>query len=480
MAGLFERITQGRRGGGSSGTPTTGAFQEFGVGGTIAYGGQIATGDRNPKARGPQRWQNAQDILVNTSIVAAGVRYYLNLAARPLWKLEPPSDKPEAKQAAEFAESLLHSTDTSWTRIVRRNAVFKFHGFGLHEWVAKRRDDGRIGFRSIEPRPPHTIERWDMDPHNSVLGVYQRNPGNGQPIYLPRPKLVYLVDDALTDSPEGLGWSRHLISPSDRMKKYLNLEAIGFERDLAGTPVGRAPYAAIKAAVAGGTLTEEQGKELTRGIEEFVRTKSRQPDTGLMLDSQPFIGKSDQGGNTPSSTMQYGIELLTGEPGTTAELGAAIGRTTWDMALIIGVERLLVGREGAGSLALSEDTSVNLYLNINSTLGDMAESYDRDLIGPAWALNGLDPALRPTLKVEDVSFKDVAKLAKVLADMSAAGAVLAPDDPAINEVRDLAGLPHQPDMTPERMGMLFPPPPSNTPAPGDNPDPDPTDPGNEQ
>jgi hypothetical protein len=475
MAGLFDRaITAISSARGLSSAPR-GAFSEFGVGGTIAYGGQIANGDRNPNARGPRRWQTAQETLVNISVVAAGVRYYLNLTARPKWKLVPPDDSPAAKDAAEFAESLLHSTDTSWTRIVRRNALFKFHGFGMHEWVAKRRDDGKIGFRSIEPRPPHTIEKWDMDGHNSVLGVWQRNPGNGSPIYLPREKLIYLVDDSLTDSPEGMGWSRHLIEPADRLRKYLKLEKIGYERDLQGTPIGRAPYAAIRAAVAAGTITEAAGKELTQGIEDFVRTKSKEPDTGLMVDSQPFVGKSEQGA-TISTALQYGIDLLTGEAGSIDKLGTAIGRTTWDMALIMGVERLLVGREGAGSLALSTDTSQNLFLNINSTLGDMAESYDRDLIGPAWALNGFDPKLRPTLQVEDAAFKDVEALGKLLADMASAGAILAPDDPAINDIRALAGLPDQPEMTPERMGMLMPPPPSSKPL--DNPDPDPTDPGN--
>lgn len=477
MAGLLERIFPGRTSAPGSRPPAK-ATAELGVGGTVSYGGQITTGDRNPNTRGPKRWETAQDILVNTSIVAAGVRFYLNLVSRPTWKLDPVDDTPPAREAAEFAESLLHSADTSWTRIVRRNALFKFHGFGFHEWVAKMRDDGAIGFRSIEPRPPHTIVGWDLDEHNSVLGVKQRNPKTGQEIYLPREKLVYLVDDALTDSPEGMGWYRHLVEPRDRMNRYLQLEKMGFQRDLAGTPIGRVPYAAIRAAIKAGDLTEEQGASLTKGIEDFVRLKAKDPDTALLIDSQPFISIGQNGEKTISPALQYGIELLTGTATSVEELGTAIGRTTWDMALIMGIERLLVGREGAGSLALSEDTSMNLFLGVNSTTADMAECYDRDLIGPAWALNGRDPKLRPTLKVEDASFKDVEKLARMLADMATAGAILAPDDPAINDMRSLAGLPDQPEMTPERMAMFMPQ--TQETKPSDNPDPDPTDPGNKK
>lgn len=447
--------------------PSASPFTEVGVGGSAIYGGRVSSDDRNTAMVGGNRWRTAQDILTNISIVAAGLRYSQNLTARPSWRLEPADDSPAAEEAAEFMDSVIHGTDTSWSRLIRRESIYRYHGFGLHEWTAKRRDDGKIGIASIRVRPPHTIIGWDLDEHSDVLAVKQRAPQSGREITIPRSKLIYFVDDALSDSPEGMGWMRQLVEPRDRMKKFLDLEKIGFERDLSGTPVGRAPLAAIKAAVDAGQITEAQGKSLVNGIEQFVRNKSKQPDTGLILDSQPFVGKAADGAQQISSLAQWGVELLTGDPGSMEELGAAINRTTWDMALIMGVERLLVGREGAGSLALSEDTSTNLYLGINSTLGDMAEALDRDLIGPVWALNGLPPETRPTLRVEDASFKDVAKLAKMLADMASAGAILAPDDPAINELRQLAGLSDQPEMTPERMSIMMPAPPVTNP---DNPD----------
>jgi hypothetical protein len=120
----------------------------------------------------------------------------------------------------------------------------------------------------------------------------------------------------------------------------------------------------------------------------------------------------------------------------------------------MGVESMLTGRDGGGSLALQTSKSQGLWLNVNSTLADMAEAHDRDTVGVICALNGIPDGLRPTLEVEDASFKDVEAVAKVLAEMATAGAVLAPDDPAIDDVRDLCGISRQPEMTPERMGML--------------------------
>lgn len=435
-------------------------FSELGVGGSVSYGGYVQSDDIKPNMQGPLRWRKAQEILADVSIVAASVRYYMNLLSRPAWKCEPPSDKAEAKAAAEFMESVLHGTDTSWSRIVRRSGPYRFHGFGFHEWTAMRRPDGRIGLAAIEPRPQSTIQRWDRDDHGSVLGVFQRNPQTGREIYLPREKLVYLVDDMLTDNPMGLGWYRHLIDPAAHLNRLLKLELIGFERDLSGIPVGRAPIAAINKLIGtqkpdGSIFSAADAEEMIKGIRDFLQLKAKQPDTSLLIDSQPFTSKTDQGGKQVSAVAQWGIELLTASAKTSIEaLGNSIRRVTFDMALIMGTQGVLVGREGEGSRALSEDVSRNLYLNINATLGDMAEAYDRDLVGMTWALNGLPDELRPTLRVEDAAFKDAAKIAASLRDMATAGAVLDPADPVINEVRDLLGVSHAPELSDEELGIL--------------------------
>lgn len=459
-------------------------FTESGVGGSVVTGGYLVQnpGDQKPGNFGSMRWRKAHEALADISMIAASLRYFNNLTARPAWKCDPPSDKPEAKAAAEFMDSVIQGTDTSWSRTVRRSAIYRFHGFGIHEWTAMKRPDGKIGMASIEPRPPNTIQRWDRDDNGSVIGVWQRNPQTGREVYLPREKIVYLVDDMLSDSPEGLGWYRHMIDPIVQLKRFLKLEALGFERDLSGIPIGRAPISSINALIGkhkvpdgnGGErlFTEADAEDMIRGIKDFVTLKVRQPDTGLLLDSQPFTGTTADG-KTVSTALQWGVDLLTGKAESIEALANAVRRINFDMALIMGTESLLVGREGAGSLALSADKSRALALNINSTLGDMAEAYDRDIVGTTWALNGLPEELRPHLRVEDASFKDVEQIGRVLRDMSTAGAILSPDDPAINEVRDLIGLSHQPDLSLEEWGMVRGDPNPENDLPPDDPNADP-------
>ena len=55
-------------------------------------------------------------------------------------------------------------------------------------------------------------------------------------------------------------------------------------------------------------------------------------------------------------------------------------------------------------------------------------------------LNGWDEELRPKLKPSKIQHRTVEEITAALRDLAAAGAVLAPDDPAINEIRRLLGL----------------------------------------
>jgi len=449
-------------------------FSEMGTGGTALYGGHIASIEKSAKWVGAQKYVTASEIATNISIVAAGVHYFLNLVAHPKWTVKPAKPKSgdkkpklgiakpggsrptdvsgQAQKMADFVQECMENTDTPWQRIVRRSGMYRFHGFGLQEWIARKRDDGQIEFKDIEPRPQFSIERWAVDEEGTIEGVAQRSPQNFELLLIPRKKLVYLVDDTLSDSPEGMGLFRHLAEPYERLKRYLELEAKGFERDLRGTPIGRAPYAALRKAVADGELTEGKAKELVEGMEAFVRAQVKMSDTSLMLDSVPYENASAEGMKFVA-TPQWGIELLQGGAAGLAELNTAVDRIQREMARILGVEQLMLGDTG-GNRALAVDKSRNLYLIANSVLSNIAMQYNKDLIEPLWLLNAFDEDLKPTFQVEDVAFKDVSEVVTALQGMAQAGAVLSPDDPVIDDVRDLLGISKSVKPTPEQMGVV--------------------------
>ena len=425
------------------------AFKEKGKMGVAVWGGYIDSGETNQKVTGSTRYRTAADTLANISVVAASVRYFLNLLANPQWRVMPADDTQRAKDAAEFVESVMDQVESSWTRIVRRSGMYRYHGFGFQEWTAMKRPDGRIGIKDIEVRAQHTIEKWDVTDNGTVKGVWQRSPQDGTEVYLPRNKLIYLRDDTLTDSPEGMGWFRHLVEPSERLKEYLTLEKVGFERDLAGVPVGRAPITALNRAVMAGTLSKADADTMLEGLKNFVRMEVKKQNTGIVLDSQPFENQSSDGVQA-ASVAQWGVDLLTSDAGNIAQLNDAIHRISVEMARVIGTEILFIGSDGKGSMALSKDKSNNLFLNVNGTLDEMTEMFTRDLIRPLWALNGFDEEVMPRFTHEDIAVRDAEQISITLRNMAGAGAVLGPDDPAINDLRDMLGisraLPFEEDM----------------------------------
>lgn len=408
-----------------------------GVLGTQVYGGYVVTNEKSALLTGAQKYITYQEMLVNTSIVAAGVRYFLNLITKSSWKVEPADDTDEAKRYAELMEEIMYDMITPWHRIVKKGVSYKFYGFGIQEWIAKKRDDGSIGMLDIEARPQKTIEQWDLEDWGGVRGVIQVSPQNSERLYLPRSKVIYIVDDSLSDSPEGLGLLRHLVAPVKRLQRYEELEGFGYETDLRGIPVGRAPFAELQQLVEEGQLTKDQKTAIEAPMKSFIENHIKGPKLGLLLDSRTYQSTNDA--STPSNVRWWDVDLLKCDSDNLQQVSGAISRVNGEIARILGVEGLLLG-QGKGSQALSRDKSDNFYMVVDSALTELADSYSHDFISTVWKLNGYPQELKPWFKTDSIQLRDVEKITNALESMARAGAVLAPDDPANEEVRDLLGL----------------------------------------
>lgn len=418
-----------------------------GTGGTAIVGGYIQPVDSDAALTGPQRYKTFSEILANVAIVAAGARYYLNLGAKPSWKAEPADDSPKAREIAELVDAIFEDMTTPWHRVVRRALMYRFYGFSIQEWTAKLRKDGVIGLLDVEPRPQKTIERWDVDESGTVHGLTQVNPNNFEEVYLPRGKLLYIVDDSLDDSPEGLGLFRHLADPSRRLKRLQKLEVIGYETDLRGIPVARAPLDEMKAAVTNGNLTAEEKTELEQPLRDLITNHIRTEDLAILLDSVTYQTIDDKG--TPSSIPKWSFELLKGGSTGLGDVAGAIDRIIRELAWVLGVEHLLLGADSRGSHALARDKSHNFGLIVDSSLVDVRETVDADLIRPLATMNGWPEELIPKMKVGQVQYRDIEQITGAMADMANAGAILDVNDPVVGEVRDLLGLSRPPDVAAE-------------------------------
>ena len=100
----------------------------LGAPGTPIYGGYIVEREKNPKVIGREKYLTFSDALANTPIVAAGVRFFLNLIAKANWVVEASDKNPEAEKMAEYIKEMMHGMDTSWHRVIRRAAMYRFFG----------------------------------------------------------------------------------------------------------------------------------------------------------------------------------------------------------------------------------------------------------------------------------------------------------------------------------------------------------------
>lgn len=417
------------------------ATKTIGVPGTAIWNGYIEEGEKDSALVGQNKYRTYSDILANISIVAAGTRYFLNLISNATWNIEPVDDTSDAKRFAEDVEFIIDQMNMPWRRVVRKTATYKFYGFSIQEWTAKRLDNGLIGIGRIDARPQSTIERWMRDEVGDIETVWQRSPQNSNEIEIPRDKLIYIVDDALNDSPEGLGLFRHLAEPTRRLKRFEQLEGYGFESDLRGVPVGRAPFAQLEELVRNGEITETEKTAIVQPLVNFITNHIKNPQLGMLLDSVVYQSTGDN--ETPSNVRQWDLELLKAGSTSQKEIADTIKRLNEEIARILSMEGLLLGSGPNGTRSLSEGKSNNLAIVVDSTQKEMAETFDRDFIATIGELNGWPKEMWPKFNPEPIRFKDVGEVTQALNDMAGAGAILSPDDPVINAVRGLLSMPEQ-------------------------------------
>lgn len=434
--------------------------------GTTRTSGNVATGegagtfdepDRDFNLIGTRRFDEFDRMVRDVAIIGAGVRLFLNLISNAVWTVNPPEDlnETETKAAQEIADQAyddLFGMTTSWSSIVRKTAAFRLQGFSIQEWTAAKKADGGIGFLDVEHRPQRTIVRWNRDEGGTVESVVQRVPGRAD-VTLPRSKIVYAVDDTLTDSPEGVGLFRHMAKTADRLQLFLQLEEIGFTTDLRGIPIARAPLGELRQEVLDSgpegsearTKAEARRTSLLAPLRDFLNKHIRNEKTGVLLPSDTYIATSTDKSTTPSAVPKWAMELLNGDSQSFEAMANAVNRLNQELARILGVEHLLLGADGGGSLALARSKVGTFYLTVTSTLLDLLEIYDRDLLVPWSDLNGVPEELRPQMGVNEISDRDIEQVLDSLAKLAQAGAPLMPDDPAVGEIYDLLGLTRPPE-----------------------------------
>lgn len=413
----------------------------LGTGGTAVYGGIPDTHELARDMQGLERWATFNDLKHNVDVVSTGLRRVLTLVKGTTWRVQPAEIdgvvSPQAEQIAADIERILlapRALARPFSKVVARQFLAVYDGAAVSEWIAKKRPDGLVGFADIQPRPIHTIERWDVLPDGTLRGVWQRSPWNGQEIYLPRGKIVYTVDSDLSDSPDGTGLLRHVAETARQLKHLEKIEGWQLETDLGGTPVARLPLGELETLAADGDISPAVVAAKVKGARDFITNRFANPGRGLVLPSDLYVNTD----KTLTSTAKYDLEILPSQVSGFAALAASIDRKTRQIAWILGVEGILLGGDGRGTNALAKDKTAAMVQLITSGLDDVAESLDESVVTPLMLLNGWPLELQPKLVPAAVQLSDVEQICDALESLAAAA--LSPDDPVVNEVRALVGV----------------------------------------
>ncbi len=184
-------------------------------------------------------WQQAAKIYIEMGDdVTVGA--LLDAIKFPLMAAEfdviPAGDTEEDAAAAEFLwDNMNGMAQQTWRSHVYDTLDALQFGFSAGEMVFDKRDDGRIHILNIDPRGQETLDHWEWEDDRAV-GMTQMHPTTGELLTIPMFKLVHVALFGRKGNPQGKSLLRSVYRPWRMAKDFENLEGIGVERDVGGTP----------------------------------------------------------------------------------------------------------------------------------------------------------------------------------------------------------------------------------------------------
>jgi len=448
--GLFSRKT----------VPVT---KPAGTDGVWAPSGYLFSGERKASLSGDQKWITFDNTVANCITVAAAVRVWTKLHGTAEWSVEPnPMGGSDAEKCADLVQEGLIDASMSrpWNRIVAKAGFGStFKGFVMFEQIMRRRSDGAIITADLQHRPQWSIQRWDKaDEQSPWIGVEQRTK-SGNTYYLPRERLLYVVDDDITDSPDGVGVLRHVIEHARRVERFEQLEGWQAETDLRGMPLGYAPLEELRyAAVAAGINPNDQAgiaayvKAQTSWLSDLLEKHIKTPEISALIDSAVYKATGQDA--TPSGNKKWGFEVVKGQATGQAEVRAAINSINREIMRVMASEWLLMG-DSEGARSVHEDKTAMYGMVINGSLENIGSAATAGPARRIVALNGYDPDMcTPTVRPMPLPIESIESACRALQLIAQAGDPIRPGDEAPDVLRKRMKLPPRPEMTPDMMGTI--------------------------
>jgi hypothetical protein len=431
----------------------TEAKKILGVAGDNTYNGQIRADEFLPELRGKKAIRKYREMRDNDSTIGA-VMYATEQVLRDVdLKVMPANDSAEAKEEAEFVESVLDDMDHTLDDHIAESLSNLSYGFAWFEVIYKRRigptersdkkrskyTDGRMGVRKIAIRAPWTISRFDVDNQTGdVKGIYQDGSGYNNSNYIPTRKSLYYRTTTINGDPAGRSILRNAYTSYEYVNNLQSIEAIAVERELAGIPVARIP-----AEYLSGDATATQSG-FVNNLQSILRDVKFNEQGYIILPSDTYPDKD----GAPTNQKLVDVELMSSSGSRNIDIDPIVRRYQHDIARSVLSEFLMLGGGNTGSYALSK-SKTDLFLRaLESYIQAIVDVLNKQLVERLWELNGLNYDLMPTIVAGDVAPHDLREIAAFLRNLNGADINVSDHPEVIQDLMDIAELRYDADAKP--------------------------------
>lgn len=386
---------------------------DIGGSGTYFFKGYITAEEYSIDLQGKYALQ-VYDVMRKSD---ATIHAALNVCKNPIvgadWSVDPASEDDIDQQIARRAERELFDRNIVFSDFLRETFTFLDFGFFIAEETFESTDDEDgtyIGFKSISSRKQRSILKFEQD--DGTPGVTQILPSGGY-VNIPRPKLLYVVNDQEGENYYGISMLRYAYKPWKIKDGLEIMNAVALENMALGIPY-------IKKGLNNETVDETE-LEKARNI---LRQQRANEEAFLEFPASIEIGFIDMQSQSTKDVMPT-IEYQ-------------------DRQILLSVlaQFLLLGaNDAAGSKAVSQDHSRLFVKSLDAVARMARDAIQRDVLNRWVDLNysNLKNGY-PKLRYAGLSDEDVQEISTAVAALMTAGAIQ-PSAEVENAMRRLLNLP---------------------------------------
>ena len=333
---------------------------EIGTPGTEIYAGYLS--EEYLKDLQGKEWADKVDMMRRSD---ANIRMVLNAIKLPLksspWTISVREKSEEAElQKKLFEKILFEDLNKSFTQLLGEILTCIDFGYSIFDITHAVKSDSELGgyngLKSLGYRSQRTIERWNLNESRDLSTITQIAYGDEGGAYeLDARFILYFSPEREGDNFEGVSVLRACYGPWFRKNEFLKKLSIGIE----------------KFAVPTAVLTVPEG---TEGKPEMAAAKK-----ALACYTS---------GATNYLILPEGFKLSFNNVSVDVEkIRAAINAENQEMVNSILASFLLLGQNGAGSLALAGSLSDFFSQTIQYIADHIAEQFERKIFKPLIQMN---------------------------------------------------------------------------------------------